>query len=102
MFTEDLSAFFDTAGFATSASWTPAAGGGPFTLAVIVENGYNENQIGDANVAGREVMVWARDDKLAQGTGIKRNDTITINAIGYKVAEIKPDGTGVSLLNLRV
>lgn len=102
MFVEDLSPFFDTAGFAVAGSWTPAAGGGPFSLDVIFENGYNENQIGDANVAGREVMVWARDDQLAQGTGIKRNDVLTINAITYKVAEIKPDGTGVSLLNLRV
>lgn len=102
MFTEDLAPFFDVAsGFAYTATWTPAAGGGPFTLQVIFENGYFEAPIGSAEVAGRETLCWARDDQLGQGSGIKRNDVLAINAVNYKVAEIQPDGTGVSLLRLR-
>lgn len=101
MFTEDLTPFFQTADFAVTAAWTPAAGGGPFTLQVILENPYFEVMVGNAHAAGRQPTCWARDDQLAQGAGIKRNDTLVINAVTYKVAEIQPDGTGVSVLQLR-
>ena len=101
MFTEDLTAFFNTAEFAVAATWTPAAGGGPFALSVIFDNAYYESAIGDPGVAGRQPMCLAADDKLAQGSGIKRNDVLVINAVTYKVAEIEADGTGVTRLMLR-
>lgn len=102
MFTEDLTPFFDVgSGFAYTATWTPAAGGGPYTIEVIFENGYFEAPLGEAGAATRETMCWARDDQIAQGAGIKRNDALVVNAVTYKVGEIQPDGTGVSLLKLR-
>lgn len=102
MFTEDLAPFFDAdTGFAYTATWTPAVGGGPYTLRVIFENGYFEAPLGDAGAGARETMCWARDDQLNQGAGIKRNDALLINAVTYKVGEIQPDGTGVTLLRLR-
>lgn len=101
-FTENISAFFQTSDFAYAATWTPAAGGGPYVVNVIFDNAYIESQIGDANVAGRQPMCMASDTDLAQGSGIKRNDSLAINGTTYKVAEIHPDGTGVTALMLRV
>jgi len=101
MFTEDLTPFFATGDFAYAATWTPAAGGGPFTVNVIFENGYFESPIGNSDVAGRETMCWASDAQLTQGSGIKRNDSIVIQSVTYKVADSQPDGTGVTALKLR-
>ena len=100
MFSEDLTAFFQEADFAYAATWTPAAGGGPYTLEVIFDNEYFEASMGEAGAAGRQPMCMAADDQLAQGSGIKRNDTLVINGVTYKVREIQPDGTGVSRLML--
>lgn len=102
MFTEDLTLFFSTSEFATAATWTPAAGGGPYTVNVIFDNDYYQTQIGDAGAAGRQPMVLASDTQLAQGAGIKRNDSLVISGTTYKVRGIEPDGTGVTLLTLGV
>jgi hypothetical protein len=101
MFTEDLSVFFSTAEFAVDAVWTPAAGGGPFTIPVIFDNAYREFAMGEADQAGREPECLARDDQLAQGSGMKRGDVVVINSVTYKVGTIEPDGTGVSRIVLR-
>lgn len=101
MFTEDLSIFFSTGDFAVDAVWTPAGGGGPFTIQVIFDNAYQGFNVGEADQAGREPQCLARDSQLAQGSGMKRGDSIVINAVTYKVGNIEPDGTGVSRISLR-
>ena len=101
MFTEDLTAFFQTADFATTATWTPAAGGGPYTLNVIFDNANFDSAIGDAGATGLKPMCMAADTALAQGAGMKRNDALLINGVTYKVANIEADGTGVTALMLR-
>lgn len=101
MFTESLADFFSTDDFAVAATWTPAAGGGPFTIQVIFDNAYRGFGVAEADQAGREPEAWARDDQLAQGSGMKRGDQIVINSVTYKVGNIEPDGTGVSRLALR-
>jgi hypothetical protein len=101
MFTEDLTAFFQTSDFAYTATWTPAAGGGPFTLQVIFDNANFDSLIGDAGATGLRPLCMASDTQLAQGAGIKRNDALVISGITYKVSDIQPDGTGVTTLMLR-
>jgi hypothetical protein len=101
MFTEDLTAFFQTADFAYAATWTPAAGGGPYTVNVIFDNAYREYGLGEADQAGRAPQCEAPDDQLAQGSGMKRGDTLVINSITYKVGNVEADGTGVSLITLK-
>jgi hypothetical protein len=100
-FTEDLTAFFQTADFAYAATWTPVAGGGPYTVNVIFDNANFDSNIGSAGATGLQPMCLAADDQLAQGSGIKRNDALVINGVTYKVANIDPDGSGVTNLTLR-
>jgi len=100
-FTEDLTAFFQEADFAYAATWTPAAGGGPYTVNVIFDNAYREYGLGEADQAGRSPQCMAADDQLAQGAGMKRGDTLVVNSITYKVGNVEADGTGVSLITLK-
>lgn len=100
-FTEDLTAFFQTADFAYAAIWTPAAGGGPYTVNVIFDNENFDSLIGSAGATGLQPRCIAADDALAQGSGIKRNDALVINGTTYKVADVQPDGTGITTLVLR-
>lgn len=100
-FTEDLTAFFSSSDFAHDATWTPAAGGGPYTVQVIFENAYREYAVGEAGQAGREPMCWVSDTQIAQGSGMKRGDALVIDSVSYVVAQVEPDGTGVSMVGLR-
>lgn len=100
-FTEDLTVFFDAADHAVSATWTPAAGGGPFTIEVIFENGYREYELGEAGQAGAQPFFLVSGTQIAQGSGMKRGDTVAVNSVNYTVAQVEPDGTGVSRVWLR-
>lgn len=100
-FTEDLSVFFNTDDHAVDATWTPAAGGGPYTIQVIFDNGYRQYEIGEAGQAGAEPQCLVSDTQIAQGSGMKRGDALTINSGDYTVAQVEADGTGVSLVWLR-
>lgn len=102
MFTEDLSEFFDSGtGHALDALWT-LQGGGSFTIQVIFDNGYSGYALGEADQAGRGPRCMVRDSQIAQGAGMKRGDTLTINAVVYKIGTIEPeDQPGVSWVMLR-
>lgn len=101
MFTEDLTPFFSTDDFAVDAVWTPAAGGGPFTIQVIFDHAYREFSLGEAGQAGREPECLAIDAQIAQGSGMKRGDSLLVNGTTYKVDTVEPDGTDVSRIELR-
>lgn len=100
-FTEDLTGFFKSSDFAHDATWTPAAGGGPYTVQVIFENAYREFPVGEAGQAGLEPQCWVSDTQIAQGSGMKRGDALVIDSVSYVVGQVQPDGTGVSLVSLR-
>lgn len=102
MFNEDLTVFFQAADFGTLAVWTPAAGGGPFTIIGILNSGYFQSSIGDPGAAASRVQFKVSDTDLAQGAGIKRNDALVINSVTYKVAEIEQERhRGTTVLTLR-
>lgn len=100
MFTEDLTPFFATADFGRDANWT-LQGGGSFTIQVIFDNEYLQDAAGQVEDASRMPVAWVSDAQIAQGAGMKRNDTLVIAGVTYTVAEIQPDGTGVSVIHLR-
>lgn len=102
---DDLPIYFtlkSAGGFADSAVWTPVAGGGPFTIEVLFDDDYDGIGVGEADQAGRDVQCSARNDQIAQGSGMKRGDTIVINAVTWKVGTVhKNSATGVSRISLR-
>ena len=90
MFTEDLSPFFDVAGgFAQTAS----VGGSSFP--VIFDKAY-------ASALGNMVESTGPvcQAKTADVSTVVQGTSITIASVAYKVREVQPDGTGVTILFL--
>lgn len=95
----DLDGMFDPEdGLAEDAAWSPLAGGGPFTIQGYFDKRYTGVDIGEMRAGGREILFHVRDD---QTVGIKRNDSIVIGGVTYKIAEHEPNGTGITELRLR-
>lgn len=93
MFTEDLSVFFDTAnGFAVNAT---LSGGG--TVPVIFDAAYQGALGGFAESTGPQCTAKSADVATAvQGS------TLVIAGITYKVTELQPNGTGITILMLEL
>lgn len=90
MFTEDLSVFLDTAqGFAVNATL------GAATVPVIFDNAFADAL---GIVAATQPVALGTSADLAAATV---GGTITINAVAYTIAEIQPDGTGLTRLMLK-
>lgn len=90
MFAEDLSAFFtlDTPG-----STTANVSGGD--IVVLFDNGYQGALSGFAESSGPNCLARTADvASLVQGS------PITINALAYRIANVQPDGFGVTTLYL--
>ena len=110
----DRLAFVDTAEFAVTASYVPAAGGAPRSLAGVFDSDEVVVDLGgEATVQSRQPRLTCRVDDLDLGG--RKGDTVSLseaqltaagldrNAAGtYKVATVKPDGTGMVLLILEL
>lgn len=91
MFAEDLAPFFNTAEFATAVVF-----GGTTTVKAIFDNAYIEG--GGFNVGGTRPLLTCRSADVA---AVAVGTPVVVNAVSYTVAEIEPDGTGVSVLHLQ-
>lgn len=96
-FTEDLSVFFDTDDFAVSAAFTPRTGGSSTTIKGIFDKEYVA--VGD----GAEVAVAATQpifQTATSGISNARGGSLVVAGITYTIVEVKPDGTGTTMLVL--
>lgn len=89
-FTEDLTAFLDTADFATSAVFSRTGA----TVNVIFDDEYKD-PLGIESSGPRAV------GRVADFAGIRREDTLVINSTVYLVTNTEPDGTGMLLIKLQ-
>lgn len=91
MFAEDLAPFFDTAGFAVSATLAGQSVRGIF------DRDYAEASLGfGAAAGGRSSFILP-----SSSAGIAIGAVLVVPGVGtFKVAEIQPDGTGVTQLFL--
>lgn len=83
-FAEDMTAFFSTAEFAVTATFTPAGGGGSVSASVIFDVP-TEDILGGDGLSDEYAITYATTD-LA---GIKANATGTINGVNFKVREVR-------------
>ena len=91
MFAEDLALFFDTAGFAVSATLAGQSVRGIF------DRDFAEANIGFGSAAGGRSSFTLS----SSSAGIAIGASLVIPSIGsFTVAEIQPDGTGVTVLML--
>lgn len=91
MFTEDFAAFFDTAGFAVSATLAGVAVRGIF------DNAYQMDDL-TGGVAGSAPSFTLRTSDVPSNV---IGASLVIGAVTWKVVETMPDGTGVTTLRLR-
>lgn len=89
-FAEDLTPFFNTAEFATAATYNSAT-----TVNGIFDREYGE-ALGNVVEGTTPVFLCA----LADLPSVDHDDTLLIDATTYKVKGVEPDGTGVVLLRL--
>ena len=91
MFTEDLSAFFNTAEFAQPCTLNGAA------VSAIFDNGYSVGNVGILGMASSEPTLMLTTASVpASPIGLP----VVVNGTNYLVAQHEPDGTGVSRLVL--
>lgn len=90
MFKEDTAAFFRTQDFGVDATINDAA-----HVNGIFDNGYNE-------VLGMTGATPQFTCASAEVVGVKRNDTLVIGDANYRVQNVEPDGTGVTVLKLSI
>ena len=90
-FAEDLTVFFDQAGFGVAA--TPAAGA---DITVIFDNAY----LSQLGVATSGPACLAMDSDVA-ALGLVQESQLTIGGVVYTIANLEPDSTGTTLVQLR-
>ena len=94
-FTEDLTTFFDTDDFADQATITPD-GGDPFTVNGIFDEGYQENSRGLVDVSSKDTKLRCASSSSVDA--LEHGDQVVINSQTYTVLQVKPDGTGVTVI----
>ena len=94
-FTEDMSDFInpDTPGYVV------ATVGGQ-DLEALKDAAYSETDIGGAGFSARDRMLHAADARLS-ALSVSHGTSIVVDGVTYKVAEIEPDGTGLTTLVLK-
>jgi hypothetical protein len=98
----DLAAFFDVdGGFAVWATYTSAVGGAPSQIPVIFENEYAAAEYDrlsqNAAVESTSPRATCRD---ADVPGVSHGAALAVSGTTYFVIEVRPDGTGVTVLIL--
>lgn len=80
--------------FGSTVVYTPAAGGGPYTLTAILDRPYQSTVISPAEVelAGRGPVLDLRLADLAVEP--LQGDALTVDGGSYTVEEVEPDGRG--------
>lgn len=82
--------------FGVDCSYTPA-GGSATTIKTILLNDYFSVDTGSVSVEVNQPIAVIR---TADAAAIAHQDTMVINAITYKVVNVRPDGTGISEIQL--
>ncbi len=87
----DRAVFLNSDDFGVSATWNST------TFDVLFLNSYELLTLFGIAVEAYNVSAYVDDSKIS---GLARGDTFTVNSIGYKVRDVQPDGTGMTILVL--
>ena len=92
----DLASFFDTDTHGTAITYTPSGGSGT-SINVIFNNEYQLVDEGDVGVSATLPVITCRTSDVPS---IQMDDTFLISSVTYKAKIIRPDGTGVTEIQL--
>jgi hypothetical protein len=93
-FTEDLDPFFNVDEFAELATCADVS-----TIAVIFDRAHIEVLGLGGGVGGTEPMALAKASDVA-AKSLTRNSTLVVRGVTYYVTDLRPDGTGLTVLVL--
>ena len=96
MLTEDFGIFFDTDDFASTASYTPD-GGSAKEIKGIFDKEYLAGEIGEIEMMSAAPMFLTKTSDIPNENG---TGTLVISGTTYKIVNVKPDGTGITMLIL--
>ena len=82
--------------FGVNCTYTPD-GGAPVVILTILLNDYYAVETGTVSVEVNQPIAVIR---TADAAAISHNDIMVIEGITYKVVNIRPDGTGISEIQL--
>ncbi len=92
----DLAGFFDTNAHGTACTFTPS-GGSASTINGILNNEFQLIDVGETGVESTMPVLTVRSSDVS---GVAHGDDFTINSIDYKAVVIRPDGTGITEIQL--
>jgi len=92
----DFASFFDTDSHGSSVTYTPD-GGSASTINGILNNEFELVDVGDTGV---ESTIPVLTVKSSDVSSIAQGDTFVIDSVTYKSVIIRPDGTGVTEIQL--
>lgn len=96
----DRAAFLSVDDFGVTATYTPAAGGASSSVTGIFDAAHLSVDLGAAvPVSSTNPVFHCRSADLSDGG--TENDTLVINGATYKVRDVQPDGTGMTMLELQ-
>jgi len=93
----DLASFFDTDTHGTAITYTPSGGSGT-SINVIFNNEYQLVDEGDVGVSATLPVITCRTSDVSS---VAIDDTFLIGSTTYKAQIIRPDGTGVTEIQLQ-
>jgi len=92
----DLNSYFDTDAHGTSVTFSPV-GSSSSTINAIFNNEYELVDIGEHGVESSIPLLTVKSSDV---TGISQGDGFTVNGVTYKAVIIRPDGTGITEIQL--
>ncbi len=95
-FPENLDAFFSTDDFAVSATWTPD-GDTSSAITGIFDNEYSDASGGEVDFEASQPTFLVQ---TADVPDVAQGDQLFVNSRYYRIVNVQPDGTGLTLLIL--
>lgn len=98
---EDRRAFFDADDHGVEATYAPAAGGSAAILGLFLDPSIDVTGFERAGGLDRAPVFVARTSDIPAGAvGGDAGDMLTIGVVSYRVLNIRPDGTGMTRIEL--
>lgn len=97
----DRALFLSTDDFGTTATVTPAAGGGPVSIAGIFDKPVEREFVGEVPVSMRQPVFRCRTKDL-EDASVAEADPFVIGAETFVATELQHDGTGITDVLLRL
>jgi hypothetical protein len=99
MIDEDLGAFFSPEDFGITATWRAGGTGAGVFVDGIFDSGHTSPSLSVLGVEDKEITFRCASADIP---GAQQGDALIVDGTTYRVRSARPDGTGATILVLRV